>query len=56
MKIERAYIKNFRILKEIEVDFEDALSVVIGKNNAGKTSFLAILEKFLASSKPEFAF
>lgn len=56
MKIEKAQIKNFRILKDIDVDFEDALSVVIGKNNAGKTSFLVILEKFLVSSKPEFSF
>ncbi len=56
MKIEKVHIKNFRILKDIEVDFEDALSVIIGKNNAGKTSSLAILEKFLASSKPEFSF
>jgi predicted ATP-dependent endonuclease of OLD family len=56
MKIEKVHIKNFRILKDIEVDFEDALSVVIGKNNAGKTSSLAILEKFLASSRPGFSF
>ena len=55
MKIERAQINNFRILRDIEVNFEDDLSVVIGKNNAGKTSFLAILEKFLTQSKPEFS-
>lgn len=56
MKIERAHIRNFRILKDIEVDFDGALSVVIGKNNTGKTSFLTVLEKFLATSKPEFLF
>jgi predicted ATP-dependent endonuclease of OLD family len=56
MKIEKACIRNFRILKDMDVDFEEVLSVVIGKNNAGKTSFLTILEKFLASSKPEFSF
>ena len=33
MKIEKAQIRNFRILKEFDVDFEDDLSVVIGKNN-----------------------
>lgn len=56
MIIKRAHVKNFRILKDCEVEFEDDLSVVIGKNNVGKTSFLAILEKFLASGKPEFTF
>jgi predicted ATP-dependent endonuclease of OLD family len=56
MKIERIQIRNFRILEDIEVDIEDNLSVVIGKNNTGKTSFLSILEKFLAPGKPEFVF
>ena len=54
MKIERVNIRNFRMLKDLDVDLEDVLSLVIGKNNSGKTSFLAILEKFLCASKPEF--
>ena len=55
MKIEKAQVRNFRILKELDVDFEDNLSLIIGKNNSGKTSFLAILEKFLAETKPIFS-
>ncbi len=55
MKIETAQVRNFRILKELDVDFEDNLSLIIGKNNSGKTSFLAILEKFLAEAKPTFS-
>ena len=54
MKIERINIKNFRMLKDLDVDLEDMLSLVIGKNNSGKTSFLVILEKFLCGSNPEF--
>lgn len=42
------------MLKEFYVDLEDVLSLVIGKNNSGKTSFLAILEKFLCGNKSEF--
>jgi len=56
VKIVSAHIKNFRMLKSLEIDFENTLSLVIGKNNSGKTSFLVILQKFLAESKPEFAF
>ena len=56
MKIESAQIRNFRMLKEMNIDFEEVLSLVIGKNNSGKTSFLAILQKFLSEGKPEFAF
>lgn len=44
------------MLKSLDIDFENTLSLVIGKNNSGKTSFLVILQKFLAESKPEFAF
>ena len=56
MKIDRVEVVNFRILENFAVDLEENLSVVIGKNNVGKTSFLAILDKFLAPDKPEFLF
>lgn len=56
MKLESAQIRNFRMLKELDVDFEDILSLVIGKNNSGKTSFLSILQKFLSENKSEFTF
>lgn len=39
MKVESAHIRNFRMLKEMDVDFEDTLSLVIGKNNSGKRLF-----------------
>lgn len=55
MKIESAEIRNYRMLKNLDIDFEDSLSLVIGKNNTGKTSFLSILKKFLSNNKPEFS-
>ncbi len=56
MKLESAHIRNFRMLKEMDIDFEDMLSLVIGKNNSGKTSFLIVLQRFLSESKQEFVF
>lgn len=56
MKLKAAQIRNFRMLKELDVDFEDILSLVIVKNNSGKTSFLTIFQKFLSENKPEFSF
>ena len=44
-------VKNFRLLKDFKLDFKDELSLVIGKNNCGKTSALIILDKMLNSSK-----
>jgi len=49
MKIRKITIKNYRLLKDFSIDLEDELSLVIGKNNTGKTSLLSVLDKFLNS-------
>ena len=51
MILKKMKVKNFRLLKDFELDFKDELSLVIGKNNCGKTSALIILDKMLNSSK-----
>lgn len=56
MKISNIHVKNFRLLKDFSVDLEDNLSLILGKNNTGKTSLLKVLEKFLKSNKPSFDF
>ena len=47
MKIEKIIVRNFRLLKDFSIDLEDSLSLVIGKNNVGKTSLLLILDQFI---------
>lgn len=47
MKIKRIIVKNFRLLKDFSIDLEDNLSLIVGKNNVGKTSLLLVLDKFL---------
>ncbi|MDE5820108.1 MAG: ATP-dependent endonuclease [Lachnospiraceae bacterium] len=56
MKVVSAHIRNFRMLREMDIDFEDTLSLIIGKNNSGKTSFLIVLQRFLSENKQEFVF
>ena len=56
MKIRKITVKNFRLLKEFCVDIEDELSLLIGKNNCGKTSFLSVLDKFLNGGNHPFTF
>ncbi len=58
MRITKIKIKNFRLLKDITIELEEDLSVVIGKNNCGKTSLLLILDKFMGNgySKNSFSF
>lgn len=47
MKIIKIKVENFRLLKNFNLDLEQELSLVIGKNNIGKTSLLVVLDKFL---------
>ncbi|WP_051115637.1 AAA family ATPase [Clostridium pasteurianum] len=56
MKVSKIKIRNFRLLKEFELDLEDNLSLIIGKNNCGKTSLLSILEKFIGSKSMSNSF
>ena len=51
MKIEKIKVNNFRSLKNFCIDLEDKLSLIVGKNNVGKTSIIEILNKFL-NKKP----
>ncbi len=55
MKIDRIEIKNYRLLKNFKIDLQEDLSLVIGKNNTGKTSFLLLLNRFLKESN-KFSF
>lgn len=56
MRISRIEVKNFRILKNFAIHLENNLSVVIGKNNTGKTSLMHIMQKFLNSPSNTFNF
>ncbi|WP_409526520.1 ATP-dependent nuclease [Nitrincola sp. MINF-07-Sa-05] len=56
MRITKIQVRNFRLLKDTVIDLEDDLSVVIGKNNCGKTSLLLILDKFLGNGYPKNSF
>ena len=51
MKIFKIQVENYRLLKHFSLDLEEELSLVIGKNNTGKTSVLSVLDKFLNQSE-----
>ena len=55
MKISKINVENYRLLKNFSIDLEEALSLVIGKNNTGKTSILSVLDKFL-NEKSKFSY
>ncbi|MDB4292891.1 ATP-dependent endonuclease [Maribacter sp.] len=57
MKIKKIKIENYRLLKQFSIDLEEVMSLVIGKNNTGKTSLLTVIDSFLnGSDKSKFSF
>jgi len=47
MQIKKIQIKNFRMLKNVDIEPERVLSLFVGKNNSGKTSVLHVFKSFL---------
>ncbi|PHQ85490.1 MAG: ATP-dependent endonuclease [Thalassobium sp.] len=57
MIIKKIKIENYRLLKSFSIDLEEIMSLVIGKNNTGKTSLLTVINSFLnGSDKSRFSF
>lgn len=56
MRIKSIKVENFRLLQDSALDMTDGLTLVVGKNNTGKTSFVVLLEKFLSKPNPSFSF
>lgn len=55
MKIKDIAIKNFRLLEEVKLNVEDDLTLIVGKNNTGKTSLFEVTNMFF-SEKNNFSF
>ena len=56
MKITEIKVNNYRVLKNFSITLEKNLSLIIGKNNTGKTSLLHILQNFLCTTSNVFNF
>jgi putative ATP-dependent endonuclease of OLD family len=55
MKIKCISIKSFRLLEEVNLNIEDDLTLIVGKNNTGKTSLFEVINMFF-SEKNNFSF
>ncbi len=54
MKITRISIKNFRLLEDVELCLEDGATVIVGRNNSGKTSLTELFRRLLDEKGPRF--
>ncbi len=54
MRINKVRVKNFRLLADVELLLENETTVIVGRNNSGKTSLSEIIRRFLLDSSPKF--
>jgi predicted ATP-dependent endonuclease of OLD family len=47
-------VTNFRLLADVELVFEDETTLVVGRNNSGKTSLSEVIRRFLIDQIPKF--
>lgn len=54
MKVQKVKVQNFRLLEDFELDFREDISLIVGKNNCGKTSVITIIDKLLGDGDSSF--
>ena len=54
MRVSSVCIKNFRLLANVTLGLEALTTVIVGRNNSGKTSTYEVLRRFLEYDRPFF--
>jgi putative ATP-dependent endonuclease of OLD family len=56
MQLKKVAVKNFRLLHDIEVLLEKKTTVIVGRNNSGKTSLTEVMTRLLENRHSTFRF
>lgn len=54
MRISRVRVQNFRLLHDVDIDLDPSTTLVVGRNNTGKTSFSEVFVRFLQERELAF--
>lgn len=54
MRIMGVKIENFRLLRDVAVGLEDRTTLIVGRNNSGKTSIAELFRRLLGEKSPSF--
>jgi putative ATP-dependent endonuclease of OLD family len=54
VKLVKAKIANFRLLEDVEISFEAVSTVIVGRNNSGKTSITDVFDRFIGDKAGHF--
>lgn len=56
MKVSKAHIKNFRLLENASIALDSESTMIVGRNNSGKTSVVEIFRKLVKADVSPFSF
>lgn len=54
MRVKHVRVKSFRLLADAELAFDERATVIVGRNNSGKTSLSEVMQRLLTGSGPSF--
>lgn len=54
MRVEKVRVEGFRLLQDVEIMLEKNSTVIVGRNNSGKTSFTDIFDRFTGETGARF--
>lgn len=54
MQIEKIIIKNFRLLRDVCLSLDKNTTVIVGRNNSGKTSLTELFRRLVSDTAPKF--
>ena len=54
MRIKDITVQNFRLLENVELCLEDDITLIVGRNNSGKTSLTELFRRLLDDKSPKF--
>ena len=54
MFLKKNEIKNFRLWKDTSIELEQQSTMIVGKNNCGKTSFMDLMQLLVKNKNPKF--
>ncbi|WP_421706402.1 ATP-dependent nuclease [Alloalcanivorax xenomutans] len=54
MRISHVKVENFRLLRDVELGVEDRTTLIVGRNNCGKTSIAELFRRLLAEKSLNF--
>jgi len=56
MIIKHVRVKNYRLLKDVSLSFDQRSTLIVGRNNTGKTSLTEIFRSFLSGNASSFRY